>query len=156
MGTRGLEGVAEVDDAGAVGLGSGRLDQGRTLGHDDGNVDTRLAGGKGDALGVVPRAGRDEPAGALPFREGVDGVERTANLEGARTLELFALEHHWNAHDPFKRVRGPDGRLVDAASDRLASRLDVVDGDMRMRVHGLLQIVRRSQQWGQTMAISAG
>ena len=152
-----FEGIAVVEDAGAVALGGGGLHEGRALGHDDGGGDARLARGEGDALGVVARAGGDDAAGALLRRERVDGVERAANLEGARVLQLLALERDGDAREALDRARGPDGRLERAPGDGLAGRFDVGDGDGRGRVaHGLLQMVRRAQQWAQTMAISAG
>ena len=156
MGAGLLEGVAEVDDACAVRLGGGRLHEGRSLGHDDGGGDARRARGEGHSLGVIPGAGGNDPASALLLREGVDGIECAANLERSGALQLLALEQDGDTRDPLKRARGPHGRLEDAVRDRRAGRLDVVDGDVGMPVHRLLQIVRRSQQWSQTTAISAG
>ncbi len=95
-----VEPLADEHRLAAVGAGSLDLRHRRVLRHEDRRRNPRLARRPGDGLTVVPGA-RGGDAGA-PFRrpERRDRVERAADLEGPRPLEVLGFQVDVAAGEP--------------------------------------------------------
>src|SRR2546427_19320 len=97
------------DDLGAVPAGRLHLQRGRVGRHADDGARADHARRQGDALSVVARRVRDDAARAVGVGERAELVERAADLEGSRALEVLALEEHAVAARVVERLRR-DGR----------------------------------------------
>src|SRR5437879_3084645 len=82
------------DDLGAVGAGRLDLERRRVGRHADDRARADHPRGQRDALSVVARRVRDDAAPALGGGERQQLVQRAADLEGSRALEILALERH--------------------------------------------------------------
>ena len=133
LGERVVEALAGQDGLAAVGQGRVDLRHRRVGRHVDRRVDAELARRPGDRLAVVAGARRDHPGGPLLGREGRKLVERAANLERARALEVLRLEHARPAGLALDRLGGVNGRHARVSADPLASGLDVSDRRSRLR-----------------------
>jgi hypothetical protein len=103
-----------VDHLGAIALGRRHLQGGRVRRHQEDGRGSRELGGEGHALGMVARGEADHAALALLVAEGQELVERAANLEGAGTLEILALEEDVVAAPLVERAARDDRRMVNA------------------------------------------
>jgi hypothetical protein len=113
---RGLvEDRAREHDPRAVATGVRHLDERRGLGHDDRGGNAQAPAVVGDPLGVVARAGGDDPAGALLRIEAQQPVQRSPVLEGAGPLQVLELQ--------IERVRDD---VLEAPSARAGRRDDTV------------------------------
>ena len=105
-----VDGVAaEVDDA-AEAADGGDLGHGRARGHEDLAREPARAGGVGDGLRVVARAAGDDAGAAVA---GAELVERAAELERARALEVLRLDEDRAAAVLAEAAAREDGRPAD-------------------------------------------
>ena len=106
------------DDLGAQRDGVGLLNRRGVLGHDDGGRDPEVTGGGGDTLCVVAAGVGDDPAGTVLVTEAGKAVHGPAQLEGARALQVLALDEEPPLDRLRQRVdfdqRGLDDQIADA------------------------------------------
>ena len=117
-----LERLAREHDLGAVVgrrdlLGERRVDR-----HVDARGDAERGRRERDALGVVAGARRDDAAGPLVVAQRGHAVGRTAQLEGARALQVLGLEQHVRARPARDRAGREHGRRRDHAVDDACAR----------------------------------
>src|SRR5438874_2505562 len=114
-------------DRGAVAACRGDLLRACGGPHDDQRVDALERGGVRERLGVVAGRDRDHAPRLLLGRERGELVQHPARLEGARALEALGFEIDGAAGLLGELARAERRRAVQAARDRLARRVDVVD-----------------------------
>src|SRR5581483_6203611 len=98
-------------------------------------------GGEGDALGVVPGAGRHHPGVAPGGIEAGDAVVGPPDLERARPLEVLGLEEDGPSGEARQVLRTLDRGPPADRFEQTPGRLDVVETDESLRGRGR----RRSQ-----------
>ena len=124
-----LERLAREHDLRAV---VGRRDLLRERGvdrHVDARRDAERGRSERDALGVVAGAGGDDAACTLVVAQRGHAIDRAAQLEGARALQVLGLEQHARARPARDRARRQHGRGRHDALDHAARALDVLEAD---------------------------
>lgn len=123
-----LREAVEEDDVSAAVLRGEELGLGGVIGHDDGGGDAHGFGGPGDGLRMVTGADGDDAFGAIGFRDLAEEVRGAADFEGARGLEVFALEEAGGTGKTVQPATGGDRRGFGEALDAGMSGLDVGQG----------------------------
>jgi len=116
------------DDLRAVSFRRGALDGGCICGHDDDAGNVEKLSGQRHGLCMIPGREGDDAAAAFVEREPRQRVVGAAELEGARALEVLALEEDPAAGALVNRVRGDNRRAMSDACELPGCELDVGEG----------------------------
>ena len=124
------------DDLAAVAFGRPALHRRRVGRHDDDARDVEELAGERDRLRVVAGREGDDAAAAFVGREARQGVVGAAELEGARALQVLALEEHLGAGARVHGARRDDRRAMRGAGDLARGALDVGERRQVMMADG--------------------